>query len=227
MSNDKKIPPQFIVRIAIRNQAGAVTGHKDFVTLPGLVTVAHSAGLESVETTLLQSPTDANGQTAIVRAVATGKAGTFSGLGDANPKNVNRKVAPHLLRVAESRAIARCLRLFGNVQAVALEELGEDDDLDVDHARPMTATNIISLPTSRDPRAERGARSDSITDAQRRALFRKALARGIEGDDAVTYITRRLGVAVERATKDQASKLLDELAREERVVGANGGGHAA
>ncbi len=217
MSNDKKIPSQFVVRIAVKNESGAVVGHKDFVTLPGLVAAAHAVGLESIDTTLIQLPTDANGQTAVVRAVAKGKPGIFTGLGDANPKNVNRKVAPHILRVAESRAVGRALRLMANVHAVALEELGGDDDIDFE--RPQERAPVTRIDDRRDA---------GISDAQKRALWRKALALGYEGPRALAFLTDRLGVDPANATRAQASRLLDMLSDEERRAAANGaGGHAA
>lgn len=64
----------------------------------------------------------------------TGK-GRFGGLGDANPGNVNRRVAAHLIRMAETRAKARALRDAVNIGVVALEELGGEDE-DAPRARP-------------------------------------------------------------------------------------------
>jgi hypothetical protein len=54
--------------------------------------------------------------------------GTFTGIGDANPSNVTRMMAPHLLRMAETRAKARALRDAVNVGVTALEELADADE---------------------------------------------------------------------------------------------------
>jgi len=217
MTKDRSIPQEFVITIPMRDEHGAVVGEKQFIAYAGLLALAHDIGVEQIHSTLLQVPTDNNGMTAIVRAVVQGKRGTYSGLGDASPQSVNRKVARHLIRVAETRAKARALRDFTNVGLVALEELG-DDEYDTKDVRPSAHIVRIHAPAR--------TATQPITDAQRRALFRKALARGIEGNDASAYLTRRLGTAVERATKEQASKLLDDLTREERVA-PDGGGHAA
>jgi len=63
---------------------------------------------------------------AVVSAeVTTGKA-TFHGLGDTSPDNVNEWIAPHLIRMAETRAVARAFRFATNVSMTAYEELGRD-----------------------------------------------------------------------------------------------------
>jgi hypothetical protein len=101
---------------------------KDFVVYEGLLDEAHQQGLNRISTTLIQVPTDENGNMAIVAAeVETGK-GTFSGIGDASPANVNRMIAPHLIRMAETRAKARALRDAVNIGVTALEELGDFDE---------------------------------------------------------------------------------------------------
>lgn len=214
-----KIPPQFIVRIPVKNESGAVVGERELITYAGLLAVAHDIGLDEINTTILQMPTEANGQTAVVRAIAKGKPGLFTGLGDATPANVNRKVVRHLLRVAETRAKARALRDLCNINIVALEELGGDEDVDLDAA----------VPASREPRGHRDERRVvPISDAQKRALWRKALALGHEGDAARAFLTQRLGVDPAKATREQASRLLDALSQEERVAQrASGADHAA
>jgi len=96
------------------------------VTFKGLLSLAHEEGLRKTETTLVQAPSDANGKTAIVAATVQTRRGSFSGIGDASPQNVNRKIAPHVIRMAETRAIARALRVAVNIGEVAIEELSED-----------------------------------------------------------------------------------------------------
>ena len=58
--------------------------------------------------------------------------GVFSGYGDASAANVGRMIAPHIIRMAETRAVARALRLACNIGMTSREELGGSDD----HAEP-------------------------------------------------------------------------------------------
>src|ERR687898_241588 len=55
--------------------------------------------------------------------------GKFGGIGDASPQNVNRAIAPHLIRMAETRAKARALRDAINVGVTAFEELGGEEEV--------------------------------------------------------------------------------------------------
>ena len=95
-----------VVRIQIKDEQGRVVGETDAVTFKGLLSLAHEDGLKSVRTKIVQLPTEENGRTAVVQArVRTGR-GSFTGTGDANPGNVYRRIAPHLIRMAETRATA-------------------------------------------------------------------------------------------------------------------------
>lgn len=102
---------------------------KDFVLYAGLLDLLHqeSGGDFTITTKLEQAPAPANGETAIVSAIASmGPNGSrcASGIGDANAGNVNRMMAAHTIRMAETRAKARALRDLLNIGLVAAEELG-------------------------------------------------------------------------------------------------------
>ena len=233
-SNKNKIASQFIVHINTKEEDGS-SRVREFITYAGLLAVAHDIGLEEMNTTVVQMPTDGNGQTAVIRAIAKGKPGLFTGLGDANPQNVNRKVAKHLLRVAETRAKARALRDFCNINVVALEELGDEDVEFVSPPRQQQQPAQMQQPAQQQhhqPQLERGVtriddrRDGTISDAQKRALWRKALTLGYEGPRAHAFLLERLGVEPSRATRMQASRLLDVLSEEERRA-SQAGGHAA
>jgi hypothetical protein len=101
---------------------------RSFVLYAGLLDLAHERGLKAITTTLVQIPSELNGQMAIVHATVETSQGTFTGLGDADHSNVSRMMVPHLIRMAETRAKARALRDAVNVGVTALEELGDMDE---------------------------------------------------------------------------------------------------
>lgn len=113
----------------IRNELITVLHGNPYVTYAGLLDAAHREGLVKITTTLIQVPTKDNGETAIVSAAVTmsGESGdrTFTGIGDANTKNVKPIVVMHLIRLAETRAKARALRDAINIGVAAVEELAE------------------------------------------------------------------------------------------------------
>lgn len=98
---------------------------KDFITHRGLLAIAHEKGLHSIETELITEPT---ADIIVFKATATIGTGVhekkFTGYGDASKTNVNATIAPHMIRMAETRAINRSLRLATNVGMCSAEELG-------------------------------------------------------------------------------------------------------
>src|SRR5262245_5983246 len=117
------------------------------VLYAGLLDLAHERGLKRITTALVQAPSELNGMTAIVHAEVETAQGTFTGLWDASPGNVTRMMAPHLIRMAETRAKARALRDAVNVGVTALEELGDDDSAP---ARPRSGNGRAARPADAD-----------------------------------------------------------------------------
>ena len=103
---------------------------REFVVYAGLLDLAHQYGLRKLEVEHVQIPCKENGNVAICRAVASTQDGAvFTDVGDANPSNVNRMIAPHVLRMASTRAKARVLRDLCNIGITCLEELAELDEV--------------------------------------------------------------------------------------------------
>src|SRR5881398_2421052 len=96
---------------------------RESITYAELLSMAHDEGLKSIQTQILAQPTDENGHRCIVKAVVELEKGRFEGIGDADPGNVEGFLAPHLIRVAETRAKARALRDAVNCGVVSFEEL--------------------------------------------------------------------------------------------------------
>lgn len=126
---------------------------KDFALYAGLLDQAHREGLKRITTKLLQAPNDENGQLAICYAEVETEKGVFSGIGDATPQNVGRMIAPHAIRMAETRAKARALRDAINVGVTSVEELGDFEE-EAAHASPHSAAQRPARQIAALPRPE-------------------------------------------------------------------------
>lgn len=214
----------FIKTIEIKNRDGQVVERKEVVTAKGLLHLAHKERLSDIRTEIAQTPTKDNGDTAIVLVRVTTQRGAFSGLGDANPRNVNTRIAPHFIRMAETRALARALRAALDIGVVAIEELEEEFSF-VDHPRedrraptngqtpaspadrervpepdrrPSGHGSGDASPREPSPRTgggwDRGGGGDAMSDAQKRLLYRLAFENGHEGDAARAWLYAELEV---------------------------------
>ncbi len=213
------MPASLTTRIPIRDRNGNVVDEKEVATFAGLLARAHDEGLRRIDTDLIQSPDDHNGQLAIVRATVETDKGVFTGIGDASPANVNRRIAPHIIRMAETRAKARALRDAVNIGIVAMEELG--DDLVADepsppsNVRPLRPASRPSRGGGHAPRGGYGRQDAPMTDAQRRLLFRLLSRSGFEGQAAAEELCSAAQVNDLRdITKRQASSLIDSWKEE-------------
>lgn len=98
---------------------------KTFVLYAGLLDLAHEKGLQSIDTQAIT----VTATVALFKATVTLADGrVFVGHADATPDNVGRNIAPHFIRMAETRAKARALRDALNIGAASLEELGGDEE---------------------------------------------------------------------------------------------------
>ena len=95
-------------------------GGKEYVLYSGLIWLAHKTGLSSIDTEMLVCDFDKD--VFIFRATASGENGTFTGIGDATPKNCKGMVATCKPRMAETRAKARALKDYLSVAMCAFDE---------------------------------------------------------------------------------------------------------
>jgi hypothetical protein len=97
---------------------------REFVTMAGLLDVAHKKGLKSIKSEMVLA--DAERSNYIFKTEVILKNGSsFVSYGDANPNNVGTMIKPHIIRMSETRSIARCLRWATNIGMTSLEELGD------------------------------------------------------------------------------------------------------
>jgi hypothetical protein len=207
---------------------------KQYVLFQGLLDEAHSLGLKGIDTDLIQIPDESNGHVAIVKATAEMEdERRFSGIGDASPDNVGRNIAPHIIRMAETRAKARALRDAVNVGATALEELSDGDDA------PPASSPRGARPTpirggrqgSGSPAQEAPAEEEEAPpngQAQKPASKRggkarksqvdllKTLAVEWRGENGVERLETRLGKPLTELTRTEADEWIDRLTPEGR-----------
>jgi hypothetical protein len=175
---------------------------KRFVLYAGLLEEAHSRGLRSIETELLQVPAKENGDVAIVKAVIRTEEGKFGGIGDASPQNVNRAIAPHLIRMAETRAKARALRDAINVGVTAFEELGGEEEVVV-----SSGTQENHAPQ---PRAQQEEGRGELPATRKQLNYLEALIVDVV-DDGVGRFEEMVGKPVGELTREEASEWIGRL----------------
>ncbi len=194
---------------------------KRFVLYAGLLDEAHARGLRSIETELLQVPSAENGEVAIARAVVRTEDGKFSGIGDASPQNVGRAIAPHVIRMAETRAKARALRDAINVGVAALEEMGGEGEEPAapardraEQARGAAATQMAGVPQTQ-PGSQAGESKEELPKealpATRKQLnYLEALIADVV-EDGIGKFEEMVGKPVSELTRGEASEWIGRL----------------
>lgn len=114
---------------------------KEYITHQGLLAMAHRAGVIAIETTLVECSWDkmraiVQAKVALPSKTPDGKLRIFAGYGDAsgNPEKQGERQAEKTLksgmegafiRMAETRAINRALRLATNIGMTSIDEMPE------------------------------------------------------------------------------------------------------
>lgn len=231
------------VKIPIKDRDGRTVGEREYATFAGLLAKAHEEGLKRVSTKLVQIPHPENADVAVVTAEVETSRGTFTGVGDAAPNNVNRRIAVHILRMAETRAITRAFRLAVNIGLVSLEELAEMGDDAGDETAPSNGAGPLASHVKRvvERIADRskangpvvgmrvpspnGNGAEPMSLPQRRLLYRMLSERGHDNDAATARLRALAGVeSTTQITKSIASRVIEALQREPSPP-TNGAGH--
>jgi hypothetical protein len=194
---------------------------KQYVLFAGLLDEAHSRGLGSIDTELVQAPTEENGQVAICKARVEMEDGrTFSGIGDASPENVGRNIVPHIIRMAETRAKARALRDAVNVGATALEELADGDDALPTGYPPKasssapngrTEAKIEVIGEASQENSRRSAKGSSPRARKSQIDLLKTLAEELRGENGVARLEGRIGKPLPELSRAEADEWIDRL----------------
>jgi hypothetical protein len=208
---------------------------KRYVLFQGLLDEAHSLGLKGIDTDLIQIPDESNGNVAIVKATAEmDDERRFSGIGDASPDNVGRSIAPHLIRMAETRAKARALRDAVNVGATAMEELSDGDDAPpassprggrptpIRGGRQNQSQSVAqNAPAEQEEPPNGQAQKPSTSKRGGKARksqvdLLKTLAVEWRGENGVERLETRLGKPLTELTRTEADEWIDRLTPEGR-----------
>lgn len=116
---------------------------KDFVLYEGLLAEAHHrwGNAWSMEVSLVQY----DGVEAILTAtVTTPDNAKFSDVGDANPDNVTRNVAPHKIRMGATRAKGRALRDALNISEATVDEVSSSEEDKPKEAPPKVTQAMVN-----------------------------------------------------------------------------------
>jgi hypothetical protein len=141
----------------------------------GVLVCAHENGLLGIEVSVTQYPTAENGHLAVCQAIVTmrgedGRELVFTEIGDASPTNVGSMIAPHICRMAATRAKGRALRDALALGIALVEEMGPDTEPENGHRGGSAAATARSAPRS-EPRATPApqtpsAASDAVCSAE-------------------------------------------------------------
>ena len=202
---------------------------KDFVLYAGVLDLATQNGLLKLQVEILQFPNKENGNEAICRAVAELKTGeVFSDIGDANPNNCHELIVKHLIRMASTRAKARCLRDMCNISIACLDEIADFDDVlgseanGNNHRGGKTTNTKKKGPRKRpEPKSKadgrKAAKSDSegtkkscppISEAQLIAVRNLSRRKGVEETEIKNWIG---GGVIEDLSSEEAGHLIRNL----------------
>jgi len=173
-----------------------------------------------------------DGQVAVVVATTTTDKGSYNGVGMASVER-DKKIAPAILELAESRAIARSLRFCGiGVEYCGAEEIshltnGDNGDSVRDRSSsknngPQSGFNPVLMSsdtqTSQKPNSQnngRNAPSNStggrLSNKQLVYIMRLANERGLTKMELDAHCINVFGVAVNYLSKKEASTIIDEF----------------
>lgn len=112
--------PTPLQELYLNNHITTLQG-KEYILFSGLLYLAHKQGLQSIKTEIIEH--NRNEKYCIVKATVTGKKGSYSSFGDADPKTCGKKIQDAYIRMADTRATARALRFFCGIGMTALDEL--------------------------------------------------------------------------------------------------------
>ena len=182
---------------------------KDFCVYEGILNAAHEKKLKRLEVQILQYPNEENNHEAICQATAeTAHGEIFSDIGDANPKNVNSKIVPHLIRMSSTRAKSRVLRDMTNIGIATVEELGDLDDV---IGSGKGKNNLVKIKKAKLKTTKPVSAVYPVSAAQVRAISSIAKKRNMSEEEMNNLVEGNYGTTFEKLSTTQASSLIAML----------------
>lgn len=230
--NGNQFRPEEIICLRHYDKKSGTWIESEFPKVGGRLRLAHEVnGSLDINTDIVQY----DGNLAVVRAVISSDKGSFSGIGMASVER-DAKIAPAILELAETRAIARCLRFAGfGVEYCSAEEVShleqEESPLPPDnshHQQPQDRPSYQSSPPSKTysddgPRNGNGrgasvgngengnGNNGRISQKQHAFLLSLAEDRKVGRKQLDEMSKERFGVVVNFLTKADASSFIGEL----------------
>ena len=133
-------------------------GGTEAIKVDGLIALAHEKGIKSMETSIIQYPSQENQWTCIAETKVVGfdwnpvtdriEEVVFKDFADANPNNCTSMTKTSYIRMASTRSVGRALRKYTNIDMVCSDEIANTVDtyeppIDVDEL--VTIRNLVKL----------------------------------------------------------------------------------
>ena len=208
--NVYRIEPNTVKKLKLDERFITTINGREFALYAGLLDLGHQKGVRSIAVEVVQLPNEQNDHTAVCKCTLESSAGeTYVEWGDANPGNVNRKIARHIIRMAATRAKARALRDFTNVGMTALEELGDFEE--AAHEEYPQRQRQAPPETRKQEPATESASLSTISDAQMRALSNLARRQGISEEELDTMSQDMFGSRLRSLSASDAGSFIRNL----------------
>ena len=171
---------KYIISISRNNST------KEYITHAGLLHLAAEKGIvQNIESTIIQTPSQENDNLAVVVSKVTLNDGrTYTGIGDCDDKNCSKNIAPHKMRMAETRAEGRALRKALGITLLMAEEMA----------------SLVEV-------------EEPITQAQVNLIGKLMKDKGITRDEGKSLFTEVTGkkTGLSDATKSEGSAFIEKL----------------
>lgn len=203
---DDKFREKFIVNIK----------GKDAIKADGLKAVAHAKGMSLLKSHILQYPNKENMGTCIVEAELKGydwdpinekiREVEYTAIADANINNCTKMVASAYIRMAETRAFARVMRNYTDVDICAVDELNDDSSQQGDYSKSQPQINYV-------------------TSEQANEIKQLMQAKGItqqQGNQMMKDITKNKYATFKSLTFEQANMIIKQM---QNMASANATGN--